>query len=175
VGQRFSAKDDAYLFYKHYAKLSGFSLRIARTSKETSHWVCSREGWHDPKKREEPAKIEKRSRRCGCPAYVKVKKDVKHNFWYFDHVQEAHNHKLEPSARMTRYMHIHKHMEDGINDIFNIMTKNGVPHQAALNVVSDLYDDQHMWGFTEKDIKNLYVLFTLFSTDCSSNIYLIAT
>jgi hypothetical protein len=106
---------------------------------------------------------------------VKVKKDVKHNFLYFDHVQEAHNHKLEPSARMTRYMHTHKHMEDGISDIFNIMTKNGVPHQVVLNVMSDLYDGRHMWGFIEKDIKNLYVLFTLFSTDCSFNIYLIAT
>jgi hypothetical protein len=55
------------------------------------------------------------------------------------------------------------------------MKKNRVPHQAALNVMSDLYDGRHMWGFTEKDIKNLYVLFTLFSTDCSVNIYLIAT
>jgi hypothetical protein len=43
-------KDDAYLFYKDYAKLSGFSLRTARTSKETNHWVWSRKGWHDPKK-----------------------------------------------------------------------------------------------------------------------------
>jgi hypothetical protein len=51
VGKRFSAKDDAYLFYKDYAELSGFSLQTARTSKETSHWVCSKEGWHDPKKR----------------------------------------------------------------------------------------------------------------------------
>jgi hypothetical protein len=106
---------------------------------------------------------------------VKVKKDVKHNFWYFDHVQEAHNHKLEPSASMTRYMHTHKHMEEGISDIFNIMTKNEIPHQAVLNVMSDLYDGQHMWGFTEKDIKNLYVLYTLFSTDYSFNIYMIAT
>jgi hypothetical protein len=32
-------------------------------------------------KKEEPTKIEKGSRRCGCPAYVKVKKDVKHNFF----------------------------------------------------------------------------------------------
>jgi hypothetical protein len=125
--------------------------------------------------REEPAKTEKGSRRWGYPAYVKIKKDVKHNFWYFDHVHEAHNHKLEPSARMTRYMHTHKHMEDDISDIFNIMTKNRVSHQAALNVMSDLCDGRHMWGFTEEDIKNLYMLFTLFSTDCSSNIYVIAT
>jgi hypothetical protein len=47
----------------------------------------------------------------------------------------------------------HKHMEEGISDIFNIITKNGVPHQVVLNVMSDLYDGRHMWGFTEKDIK----------------------
>jgi hypothetical protein len=75
--------------------------------------------------KEEPAKTEKGSKRCVCLAYVKVKKDVKLNFWYYDHVQEVHNHKLEPSARMTRYMHTHKHREEGIRDIFNIMTKKG--------------------------------------------------
>jgi hypothetical protein len=76
-----------------------------------------------PKK--EPTKTEKGSKRCGYPTCVKVKKDVKQNFWYYDHVQEAHNHKLEPSTWMTRYMHTHKHMEEGISDIFNIMTKVG--------------------------------------------------
>ncbi|XP_066320195.1 protein FAR1-RELATED SEQUENCE 5-like [Miscanthus floridulus] len=148
-------KNDAYIFYKDYAKLAGFSLRTARTSKETNHWVCNREGKHESKNKEEEAKTEKGSRRCGCPAYVKVKKDGKHNFWFFDHVQEAHNHKLEPSPRMTRYMHAHKNMAEGMSDLFNIMTRNGVPHQAALNVMADLYDGRHMWGFTEKDIKNI--------------------
>jgi hypothetical protein len=32
-----------------------------------------------------------------------------------------------------------------------------------------------MWGFTEKDIKNLYMLVSLSSTDCSFNITLIAS
>ena len=97
---------------------------------------------------------------------MKVKKDGKHNFWFFDHVQEAHNHKLEPSPRMTRYMHAHKNMAEGMSDLFNIMTRNGVPHQAALNVMADLYDGRHMWGFTEKDIKNMYVL-NFFSLNCN--------
>ncbi|XP_039851333.1 protein FAR1-RELATED SEQUENCE 5-like [Panicum virgatum] len=56
---------------------------------------------------------------------------------------------------MTRYMHAHKNMEEGMCDIFNIMTRNGIPHQAALNMMVDLYDGRHMWGFTEKDIKNM--------------------
>ena len=155
VRQVFPTKDDAYMFYRDYARLAGFSLRTARTSKETNHWVCSTEGWHEGKRGEEPNKTEKGSKRCGCPAYVKVKHDKKRGLWYFDHVQQAHNHKLEPSPRMTRYMHAHKNMEEGMCDIFNIMTRNGVPHQAALNVMADLYDGRHMWGFTEKDIKNM--------------------
>ena len=70
-------------------------------------------------------------------------------------MHEAHNHKLEPSPRMTRYMHAHKNMAEGTYNIFKIMTRNGVPHQAALNVMADQYDGRHMWGFTEKDIKNM--------------------
>ncbi|RLM73109.1 uncharacterized protein C2845_PM15G06930 [Panicum miliaceum] len=68
---------------------------------------------------------------------------------------EAHNHKPEPSPRITRYMHAHKNMKEGMCGIFNIMTRNGVAHQAALNVMVDLYDGLHMWGFTEKNIKNM--------------------
>jgi hypothetical protein len=49
VGQQFDKKDDAYFLYKDYAKLAGFSLQTARTSKETNHWVCNREGWHGKK------------------------------------------------------------------------------------------------------------------------------
>ena len=77
VKQVFPTKNDAYMFYRDYAKLAGFSIRTARTSKETNHWVCSREGWHEGKKGEEPNKTEKGSKRCGCPAYVKVKHDKK--------------------------------------------------------------------------------------------------
>jgi hypothetical protein len=38
-----------------------------------------------------------------------------------------------------------------------------------------LYDGRHMWGFTEKDIKNLCMLVSVFSIDCNFNIALIAT
>jgi hypothetical protein len=136
--------NDAYDFYKDYCKIARFSLRTDRTSKETSHWVCSRRGWHESKAGEVPNKTEKGLKRCGCPAYVKVKEDKKRKLWYFDHVQEAHDHKLEPSPRMTRYMHAHKNMEEVMCDIFNIMTRNWVAHQAALNVMADLYDGRHM-------------------------------
>ena len=69
----FPTKDDACMFYRDYARLAGFSLRTARTSKETNHWCVPRRGGMKGKKGEEPHKTEKGSKRCGCPAYVKVK------------------------------------------------------------------------------------------------------
>ncbi|CAL5049424.1 unnamed protein product [Urochloa decumbens] len=154
VQQQFHSMVDAYEFYKDYAKTAGFSLRTARTSKETAHWVCWRGGHHKSKKAEEDKVTEKGSKRCGCEAYVKVKQDAKQGVWFFDHVQLAHNHKLESSPRMVRYMHAHKYLDDGMCDIFNIMIANGVNHQPALHVMAHLYGDRQKWGFTEKDIEN---------------------
>jgi hypothetical protein len=51
--------NDAYIFYNDYAKLAGFSLRTARTSKETRHWVCFKVGWHESKGKEVPNKRKK--------------------------------------------------------------------------------------------------------------------
>ncbi|CAN6360578.1 unnamed protein product [Urochloa humidicola] len=42
--QEFNSMNDAYEFYKDYAKIAGFSLTTARTSKETRHWLCYRAG-----------------------------------------------------------------------------------------------------------------------------------
>ncbi|CAO2205134.1 unnamed protein product [Urochloa humidicola] len=155
--QEFKTMNEGYIFYKDYAKLAGFSLRTARTSKETMDWVCSLEGFNKSKKDNEDKITEKGSKRCGCKAYVKIKNDKKRNVWFFDHVQLAHNHTLQPSPRMTRYMHAHKSMEEGIGDLFTIMTSNGVPHQAALHVMAFLHGDRQRWTFTEKDLENLYV------------------
>jgi hypothetical protein len=124
VGQQFNTKDDAYLFTKIMQNLLGSVCEPREQARKPIIGSATEKSGMIPQK-EEPAKTEKGSKRCGCLAYVKVKKDVKQNFWYYDHVQEVHNHKLEPSARMTRYMHTHKHMEEGIRDIFNIMTKKG--------------------------------------------------
>jgi hypothetical protein len=155
VGQQFPTCGSAFEFYKEYARLAGFSIRTKRTSPQTADWVCNREGECPGRKDDKSPKTEKGSRRCGCEATVKVKMNMKENYWYFDHVKTAHNHKLEPSPRMVRFMHVHKNMAQGMCDLFHIMTRNGVPHQAALNVMSDLHDGRHMWGFTEKDVRNM--------------------
>ena len=157
VRQTFETKKEAYEFYCDYARLAGFSVWVKRTSKETADWVCNREGFLKTNKENNEPQIEKTSKRVGCPAYAKVKQDKKANQWYFDHVEEAHNHKLHPSPRMVRYMHIHKQRDAALDDLFAIMARNGVAHQAAMNVMSELYGGHQNWPFTEKDVKNMYV------------------
>jgi hypothetical protein len=154
VQQTFDTREQAYLFYLDYAKLAGFSVRTKRTSKETRHWVRNCEGFLKPGQENEEPMTNKTSMRIGCPAYVKVKEDKKRNIWYFHHVEEAHNHKLEPSPRMVRYMHAHKQREAALDDMFAIMSRSGVPTQAAMNVMSELFGGRQNWLFTEKDVQN---------------------
>jgi hypothetical protein len=92
-----------------------------------------------PGKENEEPQIDKRSMRIGCPAYAKVKEDKKRKIWYFDRIWEAHNHKLQPSARMVGYIHAHKQKEEAMDDLFAIMLRSGVRNQAALNIMSELY------------------------------------
>jgi hypothetical protein len=87
-----------------------------------------------------------------------VKEDKKRKNWYFDHVEEAHNHNLQPLARMVRHMHAHKQREAAMDDLFAVMSRSGVPSQAAMNVMSELFGGRQNWPFTKKDIQNMSVI-----------------
>ena len=54
-------------------------------------------------------------------------------------------------------MHIHKQRDVALDDLFAIMARNGVAHQATMNVMSELYGGCQNWSFIEKDVKNMYV------------------
>jgi hypothetical protein len=103
------------------------------------------------KENEEP----QTDKRIGFPAYAKVKEDKKCKIWYFEKIREAHNHKLQPSARIVIYMDAHKQREAAMDDLFAIMSRSGVPNQAAMNVMSELYGRRQNWPFTENDIQNM--------------------
>jgi hypothetical protein len=104
VWQEFDSTEAAYQFYLDSAKLSRFSVRTKRANNEMKHWVCSSEGFVKPGKENEEPLTNKMSKRIRCPAHVKVKEDKKHKIWYFNHVQGAHNHSLQPSARMVNIL-----------------------------------------------------------------------
>jgi hypothetical protein len=92
--QEFDSIEAAHQLYIDYAKMAGFSVRTMRTSKETKHWVCNRQGFMKPGKENEERRTDKRLMRIVCPAYAKVKEGKKRKICYFDKIGEAHNHKL---------------------------------------------------------------------------------
>ena len=153
---KFHDVDDAYEFYCDYAQLAGFAVRRSRKRTQTSWYVCNKEGFCDNKKVDKMT--DKSPMRRGCKTEVKVKLDTKEKYWFYDIVMLEHNHMLRPDPRMIRFMHSHKNMEDGIKNLMNIMTRAGVQHQAQLNVMTELHGGRNKWMFTERDIKNRYVL-----------------
>jgi hypothetical protein len=70
--QEFDSTETTHQFYLNYAKMAGFSVRTMRTSKETKHWVCNRQGFMKSGKENEEPPTNKRSMRIGCLAYANV-------------------------------------------------------------------------------------------------------
>jgi hypothetical protein len=94
--------------------------------------------------------------RIGCKCHVKVKLDVKGNYWFFDILALEHNHLLSTATRMVHFMRAHKVMEDGVKNLMQVMTRAGVPHQAQSNVMSELHGGRDNWTFMERDLRNRY-------------------
>jgi hypothetical protein len=65
-----------------------------------------------------------------------------------------HNHKFHPESQMVRFMRSHKNMEDGINNLINMMTCAGVQHQTQMTIMSEFHGGRDNWQFTERDLKN---------------------
>lgn len=122
--------------------------------------VCLQQGKADQKDDANETSTEKTSMRTGCKAQVKAQFAKDKQSWFFEYVDLNHNHPLSPTPRMTRFMHAHKNRDEGIINIFNILAKCGVPYQAAMNVMSELHGGRRNMNFTEKDMKNRYILKT---------------
>jgi hypothetical protein len=50
-----------------------------------------------------------------------------------------------------------ENMEDGVKNLMHVMTRADVPHQAQMNVLSELHGGRENWMFTEQHIKNRYL------------------
>jgi hypothetical protein len=154
-GMRFEEFDSAYEFYCDYAKMAGFDMRKSKKSAQVAWYVCNKEGFCDGGKVDK--KSENRSMRDGCKGRMKVKLDVKGQYWYCDILELKQNHPLHPASLMVCYMRSHKRMEDGVKNLMNVMTRAGVEHQAQMYVMYELHGGRDKWIFTERDMKNRYI------------------
>jgi hypothetical protein len=89
---KFDTVEDAYTFFCDYAQMAGFDVRRDRKTPQVSWYVCNKQGFCDGDKVDK--RTEKGLMRIGCKCHVKVKQDVKGNYWLFDILALEHNHLL---------------------------------------------------------------------------------
>jgi hypothetical protein len=84
----------AYEFYCDYAIMAGFDVRKSKKSPQVAWYVCNKEGFCESGKVDK--KIEKGSMGVGCKGCMKVKLDVKGQYWYCGILELKHNHPVHP-------------------------------------------------------------------------------
>jgi hypothetical protein len=92
--------------------MTGFDVLKGRKSPQVHWFFYNKIGYNDSSSVDK--QNEKGSMRIGCKSHVKVKLDPKEGCWYYDAIDLYHNHQLHPEKQMTRFMHSHKNMEDGV-------------------------------------------------------------
>ncbi|KAL6838828.1 hypothetical protein ACP4OV_031542 [Aristida adscensionis] len=151
---RFATREDAYDFYCYYARKAGFDVRITVTRKTVGVFSCNKQGICEFYKPGQDRKREKMSKRCDCKASVKAKWNKKNGYWFFDWIRLEHCHPLEPSPRMVQFMNAHKNKDETVMEMVDTMQRCDVPHNATVNMLSEIYGGRQNLTFTEMDLKN---------------------
>lgn len=104
VGKAFDSLDEGEIFFRKYAKLAGFGVRMGSTmwtkDKENRHiyskmFICAKEGEYKPRKTQEDAKVKRKRQisRMGCKAGIRIQENVDKK-WVIMKFIEAHTHPL---------------------------------------------------------------------------------
>ncbi|GMN53194.1 hypothetical protein TIFTF001_022339 [Ficus carica] len=106
-GMLFASEDEAYRFYKNYAKDKGFTVRKGKTVKapktkqlKRRQFVCSREGQKNLRSGKK-TKLEKKSTRSNCNAKLVIVA-LKDGQWKTTKAILEHNHDLDQCQTRVR-------------------------------------------------------------------------
>jgi hypothetical protein len=156
--RRFASSDEAKEFYYPYAGKAGFSVRITKHRKTVLELSFNRQGHWDYYKPGEEKVREKMSMRCKCKAFVKIKKNEKKGYWFFERIRLEHTHPLNPSPTYTQFLRKQKSKDPVVMGIVDQMHRCDASHNTTVNVLSELYGGRQNFTFTEMDLKNRYCL-----------------
>ncbi|XP_012470745.1 protein FAR1-RELATED SEQUENCE 7 isoform X2 [Gossypium raimondii] len=98
LGMEFSSEEDAYKFYKDYAKATGFSVRKGKyqwSSNGTARkrtFLCSNEGFRLSKTSSSALRYRRKETRTGCGAMVQITNETEK--WMISRLVLKHNHSL---------------------------------------------------------------------------------
>ncbi|KAL3500604.1 hypothetical protein ACH5RR_039697 [Cinchona calisaya] len=139
LGLKFNTAEDAELFYETYAKVVGFIVRTATTSRDKDNmvrykrWVCSREGFTENKwvnnldGKQNPKPV-RRSWRTGCLAYFRIRYDGKSGKYVVSRFNNEHNHDLA-ALKVVPFLQPQKRACPITEDV--VLAKQDIEHARA--------------------------------------------
>ncbi|KAE8733134.1 hypothetical protein F3Y22_tig00001509pilonHSYRG00017 [Hibiscus syriacus] len=160
VGQLFSSRDQAWYFYKGFAREHGFSARKGTTRLDVEgnlkkqEFCCSKEGFRVSK-----ANTVDRQRahtpvtRTGCKARVVVTAANTNDHWVISKSYQKHNHALCTPA-MTPFMRSNRVVSKADIDEATALKEVGVGTSQVMNYLTQQARGYHNVGFTHKDLYN---------------------
>jgi hypothetical protein len=155
----FQSLKEAFQFYTAYARLAGFDVKKNRKrGNNAQEFCCMKEGKH--KAVDEAERVTGKTSKCNrCKAMVLAKLSDDKSHAFFARILLDHNHKLIPTPRMTKRMSAHKVKEPGMMQLVDTMHAGHVPHPNVMRVLRSVAGGSDNLQFTERDIKNMFVLF----------------
>ena len=160
IGMSFGTREEAFHFFKLYARKMGFAVKKDTTYKsriigvvDKQAFVCNKSGKGilnaDPGRKKRSNVII----RTECKVLVRVK--LEENQWKVTAVHLEHNHELAPSAWLVRFMKCHKYMSSSEKRFIIVLQNNRVPPRKVMSIFRMLRGHLRAVGFDAKDINNL--------------------
>ncbi|KAF8405193.1 hypothetical protein HHK36_010093 [Tetracentron sinense] len=152
----FNSKEEAYSFYREYAKSIGFGTsklnsRRSRVSGEfiDAKFVCCKYG---SKQRSNVEVANPRpDHKTDCKASMYVKKVQDRNWFVYGFVKE-HNHELFPSQ--SHFFRSHRRIDPTSTININILQSVGIQTSKIYAAMSKQYNGYQKVGCLEKDVRN---------------------
>ncbi|KAE8659294.1 hypothetical protein F3Y22_tig00116964pilonHSYRG00565 [Hibiscus syriacus] len=160
VGQLFCSRDQAWHFYKGFAREHGFSARKGTTrldvegNVKTQEFCCSKEGFRVSKVNTvDRQRAHTPVTRTGCKARVVVTATNTNDQWVISKSDQKHNHALYTSA-MTPFMRSNRAVSKADIDEATTLKEVGVGTSQVMNYLTQQAGGYHNVGFTHKDLYN---------------------
>ncbi|KAE8691487.1 hypothetical protein F3Y22_tig00110890pilonHSYRG01558 [Hibiscus syriacus] len=160
VGQLFCSRDQAWHFYKGFAREHGFSARKGTTrldvegNVKTQEFCCSKEGFRVSKVNTvDRQRAHTPVTRTGCKARVVVTTTNTNDQWVISKSDQKHNHALYTSA-MTPFMRSNRAVSKADIDEATTLKEVGVGTSQVMNYLTQQAGGYHNVGFTHKDLYN---------------------
>lgn len=94
------------------------------------------------------------SKRIGCKAFMKLKINIKDGTAHVERVMLEHNHPLSRMPSLDAFMKSHKNFDSSLMELIDAMQTSKVPHNALMNVLSEMHGGHQNIQFTARDLKN---------------------